>query len=405
MKTSIFSNVGKIVLLTALTTTSLIFTSCSQGEDPVTPPIIPEVVVTYGIDGVVTDIKNKPLPGVTVNLSGTAETIVSTDADGVFAFTKLAKKGAYTLSLNKEAYNNIIKKINLKNDLISVAIVLPFTPVEVEVAAGKDNNVILDESKTNLTDLSVELAITEGALKADETISVTQSTDPIDAEPISFIVLHYQPDGLVFEKPCIISIPNTLGEYTISTPQLQYLNTKTNKWEVQKQAVTFANNKYNTEINHFSCYKIDGHSTIRATVASTKDISFESIDNLNGYKAVEVKDLPYVSQRGTVYVISPAEAAKKAGINNKNVIQMMEVAIAANTALTKVKEVYGANTTLPVGVRMDIVGKQSFSTVEHEFRFVKEGKEVKATIAVKTAGAVTITPSLYTKEHTGGAGN
>ena len=84
---------------------------------------------------------------------------------------------------------------------------------------------------------------------------------------------------------------------------------------------------------------------------------------------------------------------------------MMEVAVAANTALTKVKEVYGANTTLPVGVRMDITGKQSFSTVEHEFRFVKDGKEVKATVAVKTAGAVTITPSLYTKEHIGGSGN
>ena len=405
MKTSIFSTVGKSFLLIALSTSSLLFSSCNDGEYPVVPPVIPEVVVTYGIGGVVTDIKNKPVAGVAVKLSGTAEATATTGTDGAFTFTKLAKKGAYTLALSKAEYSETTTAIELKNNLLSVAVVLPFAPVEVEAKAGEDTELVLKDPKTNVDNLEVTLVIPAGALEETKTISVTQVIDPVADAPASLIVLNYKPDGLKFETPCPISITNPLDEYSIANPQLQYLNTETNKWEVQKQAVTFADETYNTEINHFSSYKIDGYATRSAAIASTEKIAFESIDNLDGNKAVEVKDLPYAYQRGTTYVITPAEAAAAAGITNKNVIQLMESAFFALAELTEVNEVYGVNTTLPVGVRMDIAGEQAFSTVDHIFTFVKGGEKVSVTVTVKKAGAITITPSLYTKEHIGGAGN
>ena len=105
------------------------------------------------------------------------------------------------------------------------------------------------------------------------------------------------------------------------------------------------------------------------------------------------------------YIISPEEAAKIAGINNAAVIQLMKAAVPANSDLTKVDGTYKINTTLPVGVRMDIDGKQSFNTVNHLFTFIKGGETVSATVQVKRAGAVSIIISIYAEEHIGGSGN
>lgn len=397
-----FSSFGRSLqfMLLAAVCGGMLFSACHKDDDEETmPPVVPEVKATYAIHGIVTDINNEAVEGATVKISGTATSEAAADDAGSFSISSLEKKGNYTVEVSKAGYTSVSKEINLNASLVDVAIQLPFEPVVVTAKATEESKLELPAENSSIA-TGVELQIPAGALKEDTEVKVTEVPDDTEGDA-PLIVLNYQPDGTKFEKPCPLIIPSPTDDYELEGIKLQWLNPDTKKWEDQPQEVEFKDNAYVTSIQHFSSYKITGFSQGSSSTAK-ETILNDSHDNLNGRGPIEVKEIPYSYKRGTMYVTTPEAAAAAAGITNKKVIDFIKSAVYASTSFTEIDAAYPVSVTIPVGVRMDAKGTQEFTTTAYTFNLKKGGKKYTIQLSTKTAGAVSINTSFYTKEHAGG---
>lgn len=388
--------------------------ACHKSNDPVSPPVIPVLKPTYTILGVVTSlVNNNVIKDATVKISGPATAETKTDANGNFDLSYLEKPGVYKLEVTKNGYYSTTTSVNLTGTLVDIAIHLPNEHVKT-TAKVTDESVLLLPKEDNSIGLSAKLRTPAGAVTGDKEIKLTQVVNSVPKteqnKALSLIVLNFQPDGTSFNKPCAVEVSNPVGDYSFENPILELLNPKTNKWEIQSQAVDYDNGIYKTSIKHFSSYKISIPAFV-ANVSTAVEFlpAIESTDNLNGKKEIVVETVPYTFKRGTVFVVSPEEAAAKAGITDSKVIEFFKSTIntrgPVSAAFTNVTNLYPIQVTIPVGVRMDITGVQMFTTISYNYNLQKGGKTVVATVVTRTAGTVTIKPSLYAKGHTGGSGS
>lgn len=396
----------------ALGLCAFVLGACSKKDEPEpAPPVVPTVKTTYAIHGVVTGlVKNDALKDATVKVSGTATAETKTDATGEFRISDLEKAGTYQVEVSKSGMTTTKTTVNLTGTLADVAIQLPNEPVKTTVKVTEDAVLSLPKEE-NTVAVEVRLQIPAGAVKQEKEIKVTQTVDAIPAtaenKAMPLIVLNYQPDGTTFEKSCPLEIANPIGDYSFEAPALEWLDPATNKWVKQKQAVDYADGAYKTTITHFSSYKISIPNIVGAVTSAKENLAdITSIDNLDGKKDVKVETVPYTYKRGTIYVTSPEDAAKKAGITEQKVINFIKSSVNSQkvvaASFATVNNTYPVNVTIPVGVRMDVKGEQTFATSTYDFKFVKAGKTVTATVVTKTAGNVSVKTSLYTKQHNGG---
>lgn len=416
MKKMNFIEKGTMYACIALFSCALVFNACSKKDDPVPePPEVPIVEQTYSIHGVVTSLlTDQAVANATVKISGTATAETQTNADGEFTVSNLKKQGAYQVEVSKSGLLTTSANVTLSGTLLDVAIQMPNEPVKTTVKPTEESVLSLPKEE-NTVATEVKLQIPAGAVTEVKEIKVTQVVDAVpvaatESKAMPLIVLNYQPDGTTFEVPCPLEISNPIGEYSFENPSLEWLNPQTNKWEKQSQEVNYADGAYKTTINHFSSYKIAIPDVVGAISSSKENLpEIQSTDNLNGKNPVKVETVPYTYKRGTIYQTTPESAAAAAGITDAKVIAFIKSLVNSQArvdgAFKDVSNNYPVNVSIPVGVRMDVKGSQSFTTTTYNFKFVKSGKTVTASVVTKTAGAVTINTSLYTKEHIGGGGN
>lgn len=388
--------------------------ACHKKNDLVSPPVIPVLKPTYMILGVVTSlVNNNAIKDAVVKISGPATAETKTDARGNFNLGYLEKPGVYKLEVAKNGYYSTSTFVNLTGTQADIAIHLPDEHIKTTAKATEETVLLLPKEDNNIG-LSAKLRTPVGAVTEDKEIKLTQVVNSVPKteqnKPLSLIVLNFQPDGTSFNKPCAVEVSNPIGDYSFENPILELLNPTTGKWEIQSQAVDYIDGIYKTSINHFSSYKISVPAFV-SNVSTTVEIlpAIESTDNLNGKNDILVETVPYTFKRGTVFVVSPEAAAAKAGITDSKVIEFFKSTIntrgPVSTAFENVNNLYPIQVAIPVGVRMDISGAQMFTTISYNYNLQKEGKTVVATVVTRTAGMVTIKPSLYAKGHTGGSGS
>lgn len=376
--------------------------ACHKSSEPVSPDI-PVVKPTYAIHGIVMDMKYVPIENVTVKIKNISGKEVKTNSDGIFEIPSHETKGNYTLEFSKAGFMTVSKEIKLTASLSVFYIRLPQEPVSVNVLPGEDTHILLPGEQVTIGS-DIKLSVLSGALNRETTIGMTETIDPITENAVSLSVLHFSPDQTVFNISSPLVIYNPLDEYELENIQLEWYDPSKNKWIVQSEPVVRNGYDYQTNVNHFSTYRITGFAEMN-TMEISKDMLDTKYDNLNGRVPVNVEKVPYTYERGIRYIIEPESALASAGITDQRLARFIRTVIYATDSHTNVETEYPVNVSIPSGVRMDVKGVQKFTTASYTFYFKKDGKVKAVLVKTESAGSVSITTSLYTKEHTGGGVN
>lgn len=103
----------KLFILPVIISLALLFTSCSNDDNSVTP------APTYKISGTVSDAEGNFLSNVTVTLSGAAQETTTTDATGDYSFENLTSGSDFTVAVSSSDYdfeNASVDVTNLSKD-------------------------------------------------------------------------------------------------------------------------------------------------------------------------------------------------------------------------------------------------------------------------------------------------
>ncbi|MDR1980562.1 MAG: hypothetical protein LBQ39_02935 [Tannerellaceae bacterium] len=275
-----------VLLVVALFIGCISFISCGEEEKEVTPPEVAVNEEVYYIVGKVQQDNGTALADVDVSTSGQS---VKTDAQGIYELP-VTGKGTYAVAFTKANYISVSSKATIASNagiFSSVILTQTLTAKSAPVSVTPNSEAKIEELTVPAggVDAPVEISVTK---YADATVCETSNPNEINAPVATF---DFEPDGLVFAEPAIVTIPNPLtGGAAFSS--LTHLVLKNNTWTEEGLAT------YNQEGGHYT-FELKGfskHSFIVPSVKLTTTTSEEPIgqpvviDN-TGNQAVQTQDI------------------------------------------------------------------------------------------------------------------
>ncbi|MDR0891003.1 MAG: carboxypeptidase-like regulatory domain-containing protein [Mediterranea sp.] len=320
-------------------------TACHHKDDPT--PAEPEILETkpaaveYYIQGTVLS-DGEAKAGIKVKVK---ETTYTTDSNGEFEAT-VQQKGEYSIGINEASYLPVETKVVIADNAenrtavkVSLALTTMSTPEKITAATG---GTVEDNSPTNkdLPDTEEEMGNTapdevdETAPTAPMSIEIPPSAIPGEAADISVTTFvptpetsttvstteenkdvekstplaaaEFKPDGLQFNTPVTISIPNPMPgvELPANATELTYFDSAKDQWVTQEQGVEAGEGVYKAEVTHFSAYAINVKTKVNAgaeTVNKNEILGKSQVDNSQKIQAIRDVALTYKEKSGWEY--------------------------------------------------------------------------------------------------------
>lgn len=327
------------------------------------------------------------------------------------------KKGSVTLFVksNDATLNGWTKTFELNK--FSVGAAIPVSVYMTEAENGSVEEVVLPTEETTITiptteedptkdaiAVNGEIVVPEGALTEPTLIGakiegilddaiLASEEDPIkeDEAPVAtFVKGEFLPEGLTFETPITWSVENPF-KVTFNELGVQY--SKDGKaWADVNNEVKVNGNNYETELEHFSHYRLVVKSTVALQSDSSNLVLEDYYVNKSGetIKAGEGK-FEYTAETGYEYVTSIEEALSNAGLAvDANVVTMIKKAIVTingdNDNIKKEVKTGTNNIDVPANSVYATTGKQIYQTKTYTFRI--NGQDVK--VVIKAAKSVIV---------------
>lgn len=381
--------------------------SCSD-DDPdysnVTPPT---VSVTHSISGRVTGINGEGLSA-TVSMNGTSTTTAS---DGTFVFENVAA-GTYILTasasgkVSKETTvtvsngdsNNPVWNVALSNTGKSF----------IADAEGSAGGSVTSETLKGNEEGSIEVTMTapDGAVDAGAEIIVTPIYSTEEAEQVtgrstaakavravstratgSTLLIGTRvscSDGSDAPKTPITLEYDVDQEMAATITAQKYVN---GQWVDADYRVS-ADGKVTVVADKFTSYSLLCTATITSSTTS-EALSFtpNEWDNLYGSGDMSVSSASYSYKIGTEITSS--------GTSKITSYLIEIVARAAGAGVTTATGTYPINVTLPIGIAMNISGRQEVTTLT--------ASALKHSVSGKQYGTVSVITRTWNRQHTGGS--
>lgn len=401
----------KSLLMMLLVASLATFTSCKKTPAPTPPEPIP---AKYTIKGtVVNQQNNQPLSGVAVTMGSLTTT---TNASGVFEFKDLTTAGKYTLTFKKSDFFDAIYSLEFQQSApnhtitynISVGMV-PYVPGVTPISFETGGTIAISGATP------ASLTIPPGTTVKDAnnntvtgTINITAVVTPDivvgEVNNPGLSVLRFEPSGLQFSKPLPIKVDNPLSNNQFTDIQLEYYNESQSRWEVQSQAVTYnaADNKYLTEITHFSIYKI-AYRTTRTSLGATEenlDVIDTPIENKT-LTATTVNKIKVKRKSGYIFAVPVETVLANAGVTGtdvqklKNAVNEMIKPYFGNTAalstFNEVQEDISVSRTIQPNYKLVTTGRQAIDRNNFRIRIKNSaGVTKELNFEIHSAGAVAL---------------
>lgn len=294
-----------LVLFSLFTISTLVFTNCkkdNETDDPTTP-VVPTTTTT--ISGIVVDLNNNPIQGVSVMLEGSTIAPKTTTQYGSFYFHKVSTSNRISLTFSKDSYlkvtrsetrpssgvviihamlipkNSDISTTSMVNGSIGGNISLPSANTQVIFPANSlvdaNGNAFTGNAEISLAylDPSAEnfnKLIPGGdmlALNSSSTNGLLYSFGIIKVEMTDGNGNALQLKNETSSKATIeVGVPITMQADAPTTIPLWYFDASKGKW-VEEGVATLNNGKYVGQVAHFTDWNCDVWSETQATVTGT----------------------------------------------------------------------------------------------------------------------------------------
>lgn len=377
---------------------SLIIISCDD-KTPGIPPAVGEISHTIG--GIVSDIRGTSIfKDITVELEsdGGISLQTKTDTLGAYAFSGLKTPGIYKLKfIGGEGYEDVEESVLLENEGNTVQ--CKYVDVQLPVVysgsvkPGEETQIQIKTTYKSVA--NVFLSFPAGAVDVESGIRIVQLpfvNVPVETkekivearEVPPFFVLKISPSGGNSELKLPMKL--TIGTIIKNKTYLKFLSLyklEDNQWKKQDAEVVFNTdeNRYEVSMATFGTYMLAPQINV-SVMKSTKTVP--TVNNGIFYNdsddPMKINKIRYKRYSGWEFVETPSNAARSAGIKDRNnagtvLTQLIVSSLRRGEKYSTWHEFYLTDYTLPYGTKLTMAGTQEYENLVYSFTLSEGGTD------------------------------
>ncbi len=294
-----------IVLCCFFTISTLIFTNCKKDDKPDDPiiPVVPTTTTT--ISGIVVDLNNNPIQGVSVKLEGSTIAPKTTTQYGSFYFHKVPTSTRIILTFSKDNYlkvtraearpsngvviiqamlipkNSDISTTSFVNPSIGGTVSLPSLNTKVTLPANSladaNGNAFTGNAEVCIAYLDPSADNFDKLIPGGDMLALNSSNTSGILYSFGIIKVEIKDDSgnplqlkneTASNATIEVGVPNSMTGTAPTTIPLWYFDNTKGKWVEDGQA-TLQGNKYVGQVSHFTDWNCDVWSETQATITGT----------------------------------------------------------------------------------------------------------------------------------------
>ena len=377
---------------------SFVIISC-EDKTPGIPPAVGEISHTIG--GIVSDIRGTSIfKDITVELESDGGIALQTKTDtlGAYTFSGLKTPGIYKLKfIGGEGYEDVEESVLLENEgnTVQCKYVDVQLPVVYSETVKPEEETSIEIRSTYKSVSDVFLSFPVGAVDAESGIRIVQlpyvnvpvETDGkvVEAREVPpFFILKILPSSGSSELKQPMTL--TIGTIIKNETYLKFLSLyklENDQWKKQDAEVIFNadENRYEVSMATFGTYMLAPQVNV-SIMKSTKAVP--TVNNGIFYNdsddPMKINKIRYKRYSGWEFVETPSNAARSAGIKDRNnagtvLTQLIVSSLRCGEKYSTWHEFYLTDYTLPYGTRLTMAGTQEYENLVYSFTLNEGGTD------------------------------